>query len=102
MVKTRTQEMIQWARTWADFFAPYIADDNDWYRDGQRIDGKDAGDLGAGLAEVARLLAVAQERIAALCPPVTPLTLGERVTIDDADAPSMAWLEGHRAGDVLR
>ena len=39
----RVQEEIS---DWAKFFAPYIVDDNEWYRDGKSIDGKDAGSLG--------------------------------------------------------
>ena len=38
-------------KRWADHLAPYVEDDNQWYRDGG-IDGKDAGEIGELFAEL--------------------------------------------------
>ena len=42
-------------KRWAERFAPYVDDDNEWYYAGEDIDGKDAQELGRLFAELRHL-----------------------------------------------
>lgn len=54
-------EIVQEIHEWAEFFSPYVKDDNDWYRGGNRMDGKDAAEIGHLFNLIRKAIAAAKE-----------------------------------------